>query len=56
VNVLQETVAGKGGLAYNASTDRYQYDRAPGSTWSGCRQFVMKLKNGSVHRANFIFR
>jgi probable HAF family extracellular repeat protein len=56
VDGIEETLTGKGGLSYNASTDSYEYDWATGSTWSGCRQFVMKLKDGSVHRANFIFR
>jgi probable HAF family extracellular repeat protein len=56
VDGIEETVTGKGGLSYNASTDQYEYAWATGSTWSGCRQFVMKLKDGTVHRANFIFR
>ena len=56
VDGIEETVAGKGGLSYNASTDTYEYAWATGSSWSGCKQFVMKLKDGTVHRANFIFR
>jgi hypothetical protein len=55
VDSIEETVSGKHGLSYNASTDRYEYDWATSSTWSGCRQFVMKLKDGSVQRANFSF-
>ena len=56
VDGIEETVTGKGGLSYNASTDTYEYAWATSSTSSGCRQFVMKLKDGTVHRANFIFR
>jgi probable HAF family extracellular repeat protein len=55
VDSIEETVSGKHGLSYNASTDRYEYEWATSSTWSGCRQFVMKLKDGSVQRANFSF-
>src|SRR5215210_5316715 len=56
VDGIEETVTGKGGLSYNASTETYQYAWATSSTSSGCRQFVMKLKDGTVHRANFIFK
>ena len=56
VDGVEETLTSKGGLSYNASTQRYEYAWATSSSWSGCRQFVMKLKNGTVHRANFIFR
>ena len=55
VDAIEETVSGKEGLSYNASTDRYEYEWATNSTWSGCRQFVMKLKDGSAQRANFSF-
>jgi probable HAF family extracellular repeat protein len=55
VDSIEETVSGKHGLSYNVSTDRYEYEWATSSTWSGCRQFVMKLKDGSVQRANFSF-
>jgi probable HAF family extracellular repeat protein len=56
VDAIEETVSVKHGLSYNASTGRYEYIWTTSSTWSGCRQFVMKLQDGSVHRANFIFR
>ena len=55
VDSIEETVSGKHGLSYNARTDRYEYEWVTSSTWSGCRQFVMKLKDGSVQRANFSF-
>ena len=56
VDGIQESATDKGGLCYDAGTDGYEYDWRTSSTWSGCRQVVMKLKDGSVHQANFIFR
>jgi hypothetical protein len=56
VDGIVETITDKGGLCFNASTERYEYEWATSSRWSGCRQFVMKLKDGTVQRANFIFR
>jgi hypothetical protein len=57
VDGIGETVIGKNSLSYNASTDGYEYDWGTMSAWSGtCRQFVMKLNDGTVHRANFIFK
>jgi probable HAF family extracellular repeat protein len=55
VDAIEEIASGKHGLFYNARTDRYEYEWATSSTWRGCRQFVMKLKDGSVQRANFSF-
>ena len=55
VDGIEETVTAKQGLVYDPLLNRYTYDWATGSPWSGCRQFVMKLKDGSVHRANFTF-
>jgi probable HAF family extracellular repeat protein len=55
VDAIEETASGKHGLFYNARTDRYEYEWETSSTWRGCRQFVMKLKDGSVQRANFSF-
>ena len=42
VDGIGETVTEKGGLCYNAGTDGYEYDWGTSSTWSGCRQVVMK--------------
>ena len=56
VDGIEETVPGKGDLSYNASTGRYEYDWGTSGFPSGCRQFVMKLRDGSIQRANFIFR
>jgi hypothetical protein len=57
IDDIEQTVTGKDGLSYNASTERYEYDWGTSSSWSGtCRQFVMKLKDGSIQRANFTFK
>jgi Tol biopolymer transport system component len=56
VDGVEQTTTGKGGLSYDAVSDRYTYNWTTSSTGSGCQQFVMKLKDGSVQRANFIFK
>jgi hypothetical protein len=56
VDGVEETVTGKHGLSYNASTGHYEYEWGTSSFPSGCRQLVMKFNDGSVQRANFIFR
>ena len=55
VDAIEEAVSGKQGLSNNARTDRFEYEWATSSTWRDCRQFVMKLKDGSLQRANFSF-
>jgi len=55
--VEETTSAGSSSLTYQADTGRYHYVWATEPAWSGtCRQFVMKLTDGSVHRANFKFK
>jgi dipeptidyl aminopeptidase/acylaminoacyl peptidase len=57
IDEIEQTVTGTSSLSYNAGSARYEYDWATISAWSGtCRQFVMKLKDGTVHRANFTFK
>ena len=55
---LTETVtAGGSSLSYDASTDRYNYVWKTDPSWAGtCRQLVVELNDGSVHRANFRFK
>jgi dipeptidyl aminopeptidase/acylaminoacyl peptidase len=53
---IEQTVLGKSGLTYDPVSDRYTYNWATSSSWSGCRQFVMTLKDGTTHRANFTFK
>jgi hypothetical protein len=55
-DVIEQTVtAGQSGLSYDATTDRYTYVWKTSKEWRGCRQLVMKLNDGSSHRANFKF-
>jgi hypothetical protein len=55
---LTETVtAGGSSLSYNAATDQYIYVWKTEPSWAGtCRQLVVELNDGSVHRANFKFK
>ncbi|MGH9891234.1 MAG: PxKF domain-containing protein [bacterium] len=55
---LEETVtAGGSALSYEATADMYNYVWKTSKGWRGtCRQFVMQLIDGSVHRANFMFK
>ena len=58
VDGIEETVTpGASALSYNAITDRYQYVWKTDKAWAGtCRQFVLKLADGGVHRAVFSLR
>jgi hypothetical protein len=46
------------GLIYAASpTGRYSYAWKTSASWAGtCRQFVLRLNDGTYHRANFAFK
>jgi hypothetical protein len=49
--------AGESGLQYDATLDRFTYVWKTQKAWAGTsRQLVIELKDGSVHRANFLFR
>jgi uncharacterized repeat protein (TIGR01451 family) len=58
VNEIEETVtAGSSSLSYDASSDQYIYVWKTNTAWAGtCRQLVVRLNDGSEHRANFKFR
>ena len=44
------------GLRYRPSRDRYVYWWKTKHRWAGtCRQFLLKLDDGSLHRAEFRF-
>lgn len=46
-----------GSLSYNAAVDRYVFLAKTERAWAGsCRQLVMTLRDGIVHRANVSFR
>ncbi|HEX8775139.1 MAG TPA: immunoglobulin-like domain-containing protein [Pyrinomonadaceae bacterium] len=55
---IEETVtAGGSSLSYTAGSDQYNYVWKTESSWAGtCRQLVLQLNDGSVHRANFKFK
>lgn len=58
VDGIEETVtAGGSSLHYDSGADRYNYVWKTDKAWAGtCRQFVLKLKDGSSQRANFKFK
>ena len=52
--VEETTTAGSSSLVYSEATGRYHYVWSTAQDWAGsCRQLVVKLRDGSVHRANF---
>jgi len=55
---LTETVtAGGSSLSYDPTTDRYVYVWKTDPSWAGtCRQMVVELNDGTIHRANFKFK
>ena len=58
VNGIDQTVnAGSSSLSYAAGSDTYNYVWKTEKAWSDtCRQFVLKLDDGTTARANFMFR
>jgi uncharacterized protein len=57
IDAIEETVsAGGGGLSYDPASDTYTYVWKTDKGWAGtCRQLVVKLVDGTSHRANFEF-
>jgi Tol biopolymer transport system component len=56
-SIEQTATAGDSVLSYDATTGRYVYAWKTGKAWSDtCREFVMKLDDGTVHRATFEFK
>ena len=53
--IEQTTSANSSGLTYDATTDQYIYVWRTNKDWRGCRQLVVKLNDGTEHRANFKF-
>jgi hypothetical protein len=49
--------AGSSGLFYDAATDQYVYAWQSDKAWGGtCRQLIVRLNDGSDHRANCKFK
>ena len=55
VDAVEETVtAGSSSLSYDQATQQYTYTWKTDKGWAGsCRQLVVKLKDGTEHRAFF---
>jgi hypothetical protein len=54
---LELTVTpGSSALSYDAKADTYSYVWKTDKSWSGCRELVLRLSDGSVHTANFRFK
>jgi hypothetical protein len=48
---------GSSGLSYDADTDQYTYVWKTKKDWGGtCHRLVVKLNDGSAHRAYFEFK
>jgi probable HAF family extracellular repeat protein len=57
VNLDQTVTAGNSSLTYDSLSDQYVYVWKTDSAWAGtCRQLVIQLNDGSIHRANFKFK
>ena len=57
VDITENTTSGNSSLTYDPVTDQYTYVWKTENSWAGtCRQLVIQLKDGCVHRANFRFR
>jgi len=54
---IEETVtAGNSSLNYDAAADQYIYVWKTEKTWTGCRQLIVKLNDGTSHEAYFTFK
>jgi uncharacterized repeat protein (TIGR03803 family) len=55
-SVDEAGAVGTSGLTYDATSDRYHYSWKTQKGWAGtCRQFVLRLDDGSTHVANVEF-
>jgi len=56
VDTIEETVtAGGSSLSYDPTIDQYNYVWKTEKSWTGCRQLIVRLIDGSEYRANFQF-
>ena len=57
VDAIETTVtAGGSSLTYDPVADQYNYVWKTDKAWTGCRQLVVKLNDGTIHYANFKFK
>ena len=55
--VIETVTAGGSSLSYQSASDQYHYIWKTENAWAGtCRQLVVKLNDGTEHKANFKFR
>lgn len=55
--VEEIVMAGSSSLSYHSGNDEYVYIWKTDKAWAGtCRTLVLKLKDGTYHRANFMFK
>lgn len=55
--IEQVAAPGSSGLSYDATTGQYSYNWKTSKPWAGtCRQLVVKLIDGTTHRALFQFK
>ncbi|HEX8474956.1 MAG TPA: PxKF domain-containing protein [Pyrinomonadaceae bacterium] len=57
VDLMEIDASGNSGLTYDAGSDQYHYNWKTLKAWEGtCRQLVVRLNDGTDHRANFKFK
>ena len=57
VDLTETVAAGGSSLSYDPTVDQYIYVWKTDASWAGtCRQLVVELNDGSIHRANFRFK
>jgi hypothetical protein len=57
VDLTEIDTTGNSTLSYNAASDQYGYNWKTLKAWEGtCRQLIVKLNDGTEHRANFKFK
>lgn len=57
IDVIEETTTANQGLTYDAASGQYTYVWKTNKSWAGaCRQFTLRLADGSSHIALFKFK
>ena len=57
VDAIEQTTTANAGLTYDAANDQYTYVWKTQKSWAGtCRQFTLRLADGSEHIALFRFK
>jgi Peptidase family C25/Bacterial Ig domain len=58
LDTIEQTVAANAStLTYDSASNQYSYVWKTNNAWSGtCRQFILRLTDGTEHRANFKFK